>query len=71
MAPSMVPVSCNLGGNCAPMWRASSRMGATGKRFQLSADRPVRLREIIGGAEMHGERQGRIAGGSDECNSSC
>src|SRR5674476_1160732 len=29
MAPSMVPVSCSLGGNCAPMWRANSTIGAT------------------------------------------
>ena len=45
------------------MWRASSRIGATGKRFQFSDDGPVRLRKIIGGAEMHGERQRRVAGG--------
>ena len=38
--------------------------GRHGKAIPVEADGPVRLREIIGGAEMDGQRQCRIAGGS-------
>ena len=38
--------------------------GRHGKAIPVEADGPVRLREVIGGAEVHGQRQGCVARGS-------
>ena len=38
--------------------------GRHGKAIPVEADGPARLREVVRGAEVHGQRQGRIAGGS-------
>ena len=58
MAPSTVPLELQFGRKLrAHIARELHERTCAGIRFQLIADGPVRLREVIGDAEAHGERQ--------------